>query len=289
MTDAAPRISVRQDGGIGLGIAKVLSLRDREGSGNSGEGSQREEIVDSTPLERENAPAAGKKNRFFGYPPPKIRFLSEKPEEAPRECLRAFRSVQFVPQFGVWHIAQMCPPADYWPDSGKVADVSTNKLSASLLPVLSSTGMFNFTDFRLRGNVGGHIRHLIVIHSSAEPQRLKKSMITAGSIVVAVRIRACTPNLKGDKPSIGTLYPDSSVLGRHPPSNLGHPFGLRTTTNCLEITHLAEHTLESGSTGSHNFKNSKQAQGHTPDSALDHLLPGGCVCASGGCIRPPFM
>ncbi|KAJ7867945.1 hypothetical protein B0H14DRAFT_3132807 [Mycena olivaceomarginata] len=44
---------------------------DREGSGNGGEGSQREEIVDSTPLERENAPAAGKKNRFFGYPPRK--------------------------------------------------------------------------------------------------------------------------------------------------------------------------------------------------------------------------
>ncbi|KAJ7853025.1 hypothetical protein B0H14DRAFT_3655709, partial [Mycena olivaceomarginata] len=41
---------------------------DREGSGSGGEGSQREEIVDSTPLERENAPAAGKKTTFLNIP-----------------------------------------------------------------------------------------------------------------------------------------------------------------------------------------------------------------------------
>ncbi|KAJ7872890.1 hypothetical protein B0H14DRAFT_2570092 [Mycena olivaceomarginata] len=58
---------------------------------------------------------------------------------------------------------------------------------------------FNFTDFRLRGNVGGHVRHLIVIHSSAEPQRFKKWMATAGSAVVVVKIQAYT-NLGGDKP-----------------------------------------------------------------------------------------
>ncbi|KAJ7353106.1 hypothetical protein DFH08DRAFT_804691 [Mycena albidolilacea] len=136
--------------------------------------------------------------------------------------------------------------------------MSANKLLASPLPVLSSTGMevhmwFNFTDFRLQDNVGGHIRHLIFreLCSESDPfiggaSEVEKSMITAGSVVVAVKIQAYTPNLKGDKPLIGPLYPDSSALGGHPPSNPGHPFGLRKTTNCLEITHLAEHTLESG-------------------------------------------
>ncbi|KAJ7303447.1 hypothetical protein DFH08DRAFT_825905 [Mycena albidolilacea] len=45
---------------------------DREGDGNGGEGSQREQIVDSIPLERENMLAAGK-NPLFWISPSKIK------------------------------------------------------------------------------------------------------------------------------------------------------------------------------------------------------------------------